>query len=166
MRALAELAIDTAAARGASYADVRVRDSRFRTLSTKNGQPGTIDESESAGLGIRVLAGGAWGFASTHDLSKEGVEAAAARAVEIARASALVKKKDVVLAPEQKIEAVWRMPIDKDPFEISMEDQLGPLFAADKELRAVKGVTLAETSMNFTRIEQYFASTLGSWLDT
>lgn len=162
MRKLAELAIDTASARGASYADVRVRDSRFRNLSTKNGQPGTIDERESAGLGIRVLADGAWGFASTHNLTKEGIEAAAARAVEIARASAMVKRKDVVLVPEQKIEAVWATPIDRDPFEVPIEEQLNLLFEADKIMRGVEGVTVAEGSMSFTRHKQFFASTLGS----
>ncbi len=162
MKELAGWALDTAKTKGASYADVRVRDMRFRNLSTKNGQVGAIGESESMGLGIRALADGAWGFASTDNLTRENVEATAARAVEIARASALVKKKDVVLVPEQKIEAMWATPIDKGPFKVSIEDQLNLLFAADKELRSVKGVTLAEASMSFTYIKQFFASTIGS----
>ena len=36
------------------------------------------------------------------------------------------------------------------------------LLAADREMRRVKGVTLAETSMQFRRLEQWYASTLGS----
>jgi TldD protein len=162
MRDWASLSLDTATKRGASYADVRVLDARYRNLSTKNGQVGTLDESESLGLGIRVIANGAWGFAATDRLTRDGVEAAAARAVDIARASAQVKKKDVVLAPEEKVEAVWRTPFEKNPFEVSIEEMLSLLFEADKEMRAVKGVTLAETSMSFTRLEKYFASTAGS----
>ncbi len=38
---------------------------RQRDLTTKNGQVGTLAQSESIGIGIRVLASGAWGFAST-----------------------------------------------------------------------------------------------------
>ncbi|MFQ5695372.1 MAG: PmbA/TldA family metallopeptidase, partial [Terriglobia bacterium] len=162
MKDWAGWALDTAGARGASYADVRVIDTRHRALSTKNGKVGTLSESESLGLGIRVIAEGAWGFASTDQLTRAKIEETAARAVSIARASARVKKKDVVLAPEEKIQAFWQSPIDKDPFEISLDTMLALLFRADEEMRRVRGVTLAEASMDFTRNEQLFASTLGS----
>ena len=52
-------------------------------------------------MSVRVIADGAWGFAASEDLSTCGVEATAARAVEIARASAQVKQEDVRLAPEK-----------------------------------------------------------------
>ncbi len=53
---LAGQALDTARVRGAKYADVRVMHLRQRDLTTKNGQVGTLAQSESIGLGIRVLA--------------------------------------------------------------------------------------------------------------
>jgi len=162
MREWAASALDTAKVRGATYADVRVLDVRARALSTKNGKVGTVAESESLGLGVRVIADGAWGFASTDRLTREQIEATAAEAVAIARASARVKKADVVLAPEQHITAVWQTPYEKNPFEVSLDVQMNLLFAADKELRSVAGVTLAETNMSFTRLEQFFASTEGS----
>ena len=83
---------------GAAYADVRVMHQRQRDLTTKNGQVGTLGQSETLGLGIRVIASGAWGFASTDVLTREGVAACAAQAVAIARASALAKKEDVQMA--------------------------------------------------------------------
>jgi TldD protein len=162
MQDRANWALETATARGASYADVRVMDLRQRDLSTKNGQVGTLAEAESLGIGVRVIADGAWGFASTDRLTREGVRACAAQAVAIARASALAKRHDVVLAPEQTYVDTWQNPYIKDPFRISMEQQLDLLFAADAEMRKVEGVTLAETSMTFRRIEQLFASTIGS----
>ena len=64
--------------RGATYADARVMDIRLRDLSTKNGQVGTLAESESCGIGIRVIARGSWGFASTDRLTREGIAACAA----------------------------------------------------------------------------------------
>src|ERR1700675_1444466 len=94
-------ALDTARLRGASYADVRVMHLRQRDLTTKNGQVGTLAQSESIGIGLRVLANGAWGFASTDRMTREGVAACVAQAVSIAKASALAKRGDVVLAPEE-----------------------------------------------------------------
>ena len=141
MQDLANLAIETAKKRGASYADVRVMDIRHRDISTKNGEVGTLAESESLGIGIRVIASGAWGFASTDRLTREGVQACAAEAVEIAKASALAKRENVALAPEKAYVDTWQNPFLKDPFRIPVEQQIDLLLAADKEMRRVKGVT-------------------------
>jgi TldD protein len=162
MKHIAEEALDAAVGRGASYADVRVIETRDRYVSTKNGKTGTISSSESVGAGIRVLAAGCWGFAATDDLGRRGLERAAALAVELARASAGAKDKDVVLAPEEKYETAWTSPCRIDPFSVPVEENLKLLLAIDAELRRNKGVTLAEASMVFTREHQFFASSLGS----
>src|ERR1700726_857419 len=162
MQDWANWAIDTAKRRGASYADARVMDIRQRDIGTKNGEVGTLAESESLGLGIRVIAGGAWGFASTDRLTREGVQACAAQAVAIAKASALAKRENVALAPEESYVDTWQNPFLKDPFRIPVERQIDLLLAADKEMRRVKGVTVAEASMSFRRVEQLFVSSAGS----
>jgi TldD protein len=156
------LALDTAKLRGASYADVRVMHLRQRDLTTKNGAVGTLAQSESVGLGIRVLASGAWGFASTDLLTRESVAGCAAQAVAIAKASALAKRGEVVMAPENTYVDSWQSPFRKDPFEIPLENQLALLLAADEAMRRVKGVTLTETDMQFRKIDSWFASTSGS----
>ncbi len=158
----AHIAVGTALVRGATYADARVMDIRQRDISTKNGAVGTVVESESLGIGVRVIASGAWGFAATDRLTREGVQACAAEAVSIAKASALAKTHNVVLASEQAYVDTWQSPFIKDPFRIPVERQIDLLLAADKEMRRVKGVTLAEGSMSFRRIEQFFASSIGS----
>ena len=155
-------ALETAKGRGASYADVRVMDIRLRDISTKNGEVGTLSESESLGVGVRVIASGSWGFASTDRLTREGVQACAAEAVAIAKASALAKIENVALAPESAYVDVWQNPYLKDPFRIPVERQIDLLLAADKEMRRVKGVTVAEGSMAFRRIDQLFVSSIGS----
>lgn len=162
MQELANNAIETAKRRGATYADARVMDIRSREISTKNGEVGTLSESESLGIGIRVVASGAWGFASTDRLTREGVQACAAEAVAIAKASALAKRGNVALAPEKAYVDTWQNPFLKDPFRIPVERQIGLLLAADKEMRNVKGVTIAEGSMSFRRIDQLFVSSIGS----
>src|SRR6202140_4716140 len=159
---LAIAALDTARLRGATYADVRLMHLRQRDLTTKNGQVGTLAQSESIGIGVRALAGGAWGFASTDRLTREGVSACAAQAVSIAKASALAKRGDVVMVPEDAYIDSWQSPFRKDPFELPLETQLALLLAADAEMRRVKGVTLTETGMQFRKIDSWFASSIGS----
>src|SRR5271170_6906665 len=120
MQEWANSAIETAKRRGASYADVRVMDVRHRDISTKNGDVGTLAESESLGIGIRVIAGGAWGFAATDRLTREGVQACAAEAVAIAKASSLAKTHNAVLAHEDSYVDTWQGPFIKDPFQIPL----------------------------------------------
>jgi len=162
MKDIAGWALDTAKAHGATYADVRVVDLRQRYLSTKNGRPAQVRESQSRGVGVRVVAEGAWGFSATDDLTRASVDRIAAHAVEIARASATAKKHDVRLAKELKIIDRWEAPCRIDPFSIPVSTCLELLLEVDRELRRVKGVTLAEASMDFRRIEQLFLSTAGS----
>src|SRR5512142_81717 len=162
MKQIAEWALNVAQGRGASYADARVVDERNRALTTKNGKVGSAASSESLGIGIRVIADGAWGFAATDDMRREPVEQTAARAVEIARASARVKRDALRFAPEKAAVADWSSPYRIDPFSTSVEQNIALLLAVDKELRAVEGVTLAETNLNFRRYEQWFYSTEGA----
>jgi TldD protein len=162
MKDISSWALNVATMRGASYADVRVADDRSRALSTKNGKVGGASDAESFGVSVRVIADGAWGFAASDDLSKAAVEATAARAVEIAKASARVKLHDIRLAAENAVTAEWTTPFRIDPFTTSVEENLELLLKIDAELRAVAGVTLAETNMNFRREEQWFASSEGA----
>src|SRR5271166_2621894 len=144
-------ALDAASVGAACYADARVVSMRSRSLTTKNGRVGHASESESLGIGVRVIAGGAWGFAASADLSRGAVEAAAARAVEIARASARVKREDVRLSREPVAVAEWTTPYKVDPFTTSVDQNIELLLKVDAEMRSVAGVTLAETGMNFQR---------------
>jgi TldD protein len=157
-----EHALETARLRGATYADVRVMHLRQRDLTTKNGEVGTLGQHESIGLGIRVVANGAWGFASTDQLTREGVAGCAAQAVAIARSSALAKKENVQLSPEGTYVDSWVGPCHKDPFEIPLESQLDLLLAVDATMHKVKGVTLSETDMQFRKIDTWFASSARS----
>src|SRR5215470_9235403 len=162
MKHIADWAIDVTKLRGASYADARIVQDRNRALATKNGKVSHVSEAESLGVGIRVIANGAWGFAAADNLSRAAVENTAAHAVGIAKASALVKQEDVRLAPEKPVTAEWTTPIQIDPFSLSVERNLELLFQIDLELCAVTGVTLAETNLNFRREEQWFVSSEGA----
>src|SRR5215467_9284068 len=110
MKDVLSWALDLATQKGASYVDARVVDDRSRSLATKNGKIGHASDAESQGIGIRVIADGAWGFAASDDLSRGAVESTAARAFAIARASARVKQVNVRLAAEKPVIAEWSTP--------------------------------------------------------
>jgi TldD protein len=165
MKDLALQALDAVARHKVTYADVRAIEIRDREITTKNGKAGHVSSNESMGLGIRVLRSGSWGFAATDDLSVEGIEAAAALAIEIAQASTAAQKEEVALAPEERYEATWISPFRIDPFSISIDQQLGTLLSVDKELLRVSGISMAETAMHFERRRQVFVSTIGSVID-
>ena len=119
MKEIAAWALETAKLRGASLAEARIVDERNRSLATKNGKIGSASDAESLGIGIRVIADGGFGFAATDDLSREGVQSCAARAVEIAKASATVKSQELHMVPEPAAKADWASPCKIDPFTIS-----------------------------------------------
>src|SRR6476619_2395288 len=69
MSDLTDRALDTASARGASYADVRSVRRLEESISIKTGRVEGVASGESEGFGVRVLVDGAWGFASSHVLT-------------------------------------------------------------------------------------------------
>ncbi len=162
MKQIASWALETARLRGASLCEVRIVDERDRALATKNGKISSAMDFETMGVGIRVIAEGAFGFAATEDLSREGMERCAAEAVAIAKASAKVKAGELRLAQEKPAKVDWASPCAIDPFSIPVEQNLDLLLKVDAELRAVTGITLAETNLNFRRYEQWFYSSEGS----
>ena len=162
MKELASWVLDTTAQGGADYSDVRIVNDRSRALATKNGKIGNASEAQSEGFSVRVLVDGAWGFASSADLGRGAAEATARRAIAIAEASSKVKQGGVRLAAEKPVTAEWTTPHLIDPFSTSLEENLGLLQKIDAELRAVSGVTLAETNLNFRREEQWFFSSEGA----
>src|ERR1039458_7442721 len=70
MKHVSNWALNIAAMRGASYADVRVVAQRSRALTTKNGKVGSASDAESVGMSVRAIADGAWGFAASAELGR------------------------------------------------------------------------------------------------
>lgn len=162
---LAHLAIDTALQLGASYADARIICLQQETIDIRNGNVHGLKQNLEIGIGIRVLVNGAWGFAGNPDLKKSKVELAVKRAVALARSSAYLYPKPVILNPLPAIVTSWRSPCEKDPFAISLEDKLALLLAAEAEMRTVKGIRLTEANMDFWKEWQVFVNTEGSEIE-
>ena len=164
MKELTDLALDTATRHGASYADIRIIHTENEAVYAKNEKPSRIDRSDDLGFGVRVIANGAWGFASSSEASKSEVEKIAALAVEIAKASATTTMEAVRLAPEKPHQDVWQTPVQIDPFKVGIEKKLDLLLKINSEIMKVKQNNVANSQMNFTREHQFFANTEGCFI--
>ena len=122
MDSLIARALDTAAARGASYADARMVETSQERYSVRTGVVDVISNDESLGMGVRVVVDGAWGFASTNTMTAEAVDQAAALAIEIARASATSGGPKVDLGTPVTSRGTYTTPIEIDPFTIAPEE--------------------------------------------
>ena len=162
---LADLALDSARAAGATYADVRVADYRRQAVSTREARVLNISDARDRGFGVRVIARGAWGFAASASVTKEEVVRVARQAVAIARANAALVSEPVQLAPVERHLAVWRAPIEKDSFEVPVRDKIDRLLAINAEALKVPGVSFASSSMSFVAEHKFFASTEGSYIE-
>lgn len=165
MKELTNLALDTATRLGASYADIRIIQTKYESVSAKNEKVSGIGKSENEGFGVRVIANGAWGYASSSLVTKSEIERIAAAAVDTAKASATLKKADVELAPEESYEDVWRTPFDKNPFDVPLETKIDLLLKINAEMMKVKGIKVASSRMGFKRELQFFANSEGSFIE-
>jgi TldD protein len=156
-------ALDAARAAGADYADVRVSRTRNQSISTREQRVTGIADNETAGLGVRVVARGALGFAATAELSRAEVERAARAAVAQARANRGALLRPVEFAPaEVHRDARWRSPIEIDPFTVSVEDKVALLLEANAAALAVRGARFATSSMAFVGEEKLYLNTDGA----
>lgn len=165
MKELVSRALDLARVLGASYADIRILRQKTEVITVKNGTVEGVSKDEDEGFGVRVLANGAWGFASSYRLEPGEIDRVTALAVRVARASALAKRAEVRLGPAVVSRGSYSTTVRIDPFAISMEDKIALLLRADAAMRSVKGVSLAESSLEFLAIEKLFASSEGSLVE-
>lgn len=165
MSDLARLALDTAIQRGADYADARLVEVAREDLHVKDSEVGALDRSESVGIGVRVLVRGGWGYAATDLLTRDGVAACAARAVDIGRASSSVLVAPVRLAPEPAHRATYSSECLVDPFAVPLERKLDLLVRCSEATKGVRGVTTAESFLSFLRRRTRFLSSEGADLD-
>ncbi|MBS2014948.1 MAG: TldD/PmbA family protein [Deltaproteobacteria bacterium] len=155
-------ALDAAKRAGATYADVRIVRRRTERISTREDHVVSIGAAETYGVGVRVVAFGAWGFASSATVEGASAEDAAQRAVAIARAARTASKRPVELAPAPVVKGSWRTAMQIDPFAVPLADKaafLLDLWPLVKDVRLVK-----YTNATFEALQEHkiFASSEGS----
>ncbi|MBN8887897.1 MAG: TldD/PmbA family protein [Rudaea sp.] len=162
---LADVALNAAKAGGASYCDVRIGRYLRQFVVTREDKVQNVVNTESTGIGIRVVAKGSWGFAATSDLSNDAVAKAAAQAVAIAKANARLRSEPVQLAPVKGVgDVAWKTPIVKNSMAVPIKDKVDLLLGVNAEAMKA-GASFVNSTLFLVNEQKYFASTDGSYID-
>ena len=165
VKALMEVALNTAKAGGASYCDVRVSARRQQNVGTRDKIVIGVGDTDTFGLGVRTLVDGAWGFAATSTLTKDSIANVTRLALEQAKANRASQLKPVILAPTPGNQVgEWKSPIKTDPFSVSIPEKVALLLAANEAAAKVKGVRQVQSSMFFLREEKTLMTSDGSYI--
>jgi TldD protein len=159
LRALVERALDAAHVAGASYADVRLSYTRQRTFASG------VSTREVLAVGVRALANGCWGFASSAVWSPDEVTRLGRTAVQQAKSTALGAPRVVELAPVPVVaNGSWVMPVRIDPFEVPPAEILDFQDALVRFTTRTPGAAVGQLVFEFLCQEEAFGSTEGSYL--
>jgi TldD protein len=164
-KALADVALNAATKAGASYCDVRIGRYLNQFITTRDLNVESVSNTESVGVGVRVICNGAYGFAATSDMSNDGIANAARQAVAIAKANVRLQTEPVQLAPVKGVgEVSWRTPYTKDWRTVAIKDKADMLLAANKA-GLDNGASFMQSRLFQVNQQKYFASTDGSYID-
>ncbi len=162
MEELRAAALNKAQALGASYADVRVVEKKTESIGVKNGEVESLTTGENAGFGVRVLFGGAWGFACSNRLDINEAIRVTETAVEVAVAAAATLAQPVKLTPVTAVRDQYISGFETDPFSVPLKDKIDLLLTADRIMREDAKVAVASGSIFTQREQSHFSSSEGA----
>ena len=164
-KALADIALNTAASNGASYCDVRIGRYLRQSIRTRENRVENVVNTESLGAGIRVIVQGTWGFAASSDISPDGIVKATQQAIAIAKANSASQTVPVKLAPVIGVgEVKWATPIQINAMTVPVKDKVDLLLAANAVAMA-EGANFINSQLFIVNEQKYFASSDGSYID-
>jgi TldD protein len=159
VRELCEHAVAAALGAGASYADARVVVRRSQVVGTRNRRVERLDDSETEGIGVRVLVDGAWGFACARRLDGSGAEDAARKAVAFAKAAPGGHGR--ALASVEPARGEYRILVDRDPFSVPVAEKVELCLQAEEGLQH-EDVKVTSASVRAQREHKFFVSSEGA----
>jgi TldD protein len=147
---------------GADYCDVRVVRTYGLALEVKDGELKKAVPGNEAGLSIRVLLDGAWGFSATSDLIWPQVDKTVVRAIDLARASSKNLREKIELHPAKilKTHETWQPGIN--PENVSIEEKFELISDMDKRIHEFENILTVTTGYSDTTKELHFQSTEGA----
>lgn len=158
-------AVEIMKAKKVVFGDIRIIEERVQNISVKNKEITELKDDTSCGFGVRVLVDGGWGFASSNEMRLKEVEKVVSKAIDVAKASSLCRNTKVKLAYEPPYQDIWKTPILKDPFEISIEKKIDILYSINEVLMKNQKIKIANSKMSFIKTHKYYASTDGSQIE-
>ena len=145
------------------FADVRFyEDDATEDLLLYDGNLETNAARRERGIGVRVLAGGAWGFAATADVA--ALDACLHRALANARAATALPGFRKQLGAPRPVTGSYQSPVTRDPFAEPLRDKLALLASIDAALQAAH-VTHRYVATTAQRRKVFYWNTEGTAID-
>ena len=157
--------VDHLRSKGVDYADCRYVRREKESLNVTDSNVDAMSRNLNVGVGIRVLNKGAWGFASTKDLTPGALKKTATLALKIANASAMTVKDKVLFAEQEAFVDHYKTEFKKDPFKVSTDDKINLLVSCTDILKNSKKIKTTQASMDFYKINKLFISTEGAEIE-
>jgi TldD protein len=162
---MADIALNAAKSKGASYADARIGRYLNQFITAQEERISNVVNTESYGVGVRVIANGTWGFAATSDMSPDSIAKTAEKAVAVAVANSKFQTDPVQLAPVESYgEVSWKTPIVKNALEVPIKDKVDLLMETNNAAMT-NGANYITSVLFLVNEQKYFASTEGSYID-
>ncbi len=163
LSSLSDAAISTAMSLGASHVDVRIERTRTGVLSLRDAKPETQSDETILGIGVRVIVNGAWGFASSPDLSADTAKRLANTAIAMARTSKPLSTEEVSLAPEPAYpNKTWVSSYEIDPFSVSDSERKDRLASLSSKLLASSTVNHTSAMTMYVKEQKHYADSNGT----
>jgi len=147
-----------------SRKDVDFCDARFErryslSIGVVNGELRYINTGVSEGVSIRVFIGGAWGYASTTDISWDSLKSAADRAYRNAKRLRGEKKLSLdAITTSMSV----RAPIKINPMDIDLGDKIDVLMTLDRAQReADSRIANSNSAYSESILSFHLANSLG-----
>ena len=162
-RRLGDVALARAQELGATHADFRFERNRYQYLGARDGNLQTASDAEDLGFAVRVVHGGAWGFASGVVLTDDEARRLADTAVAVARVAAAMTTTPVELAPEPVHDDVtWISGYDVNPLDVPTREKADLLVDWTERLRASSAVAHATAFLQQVQENKYYADLSGT----
>lgn len=155
----AEKSVQYAIQSGAQYCDVRAENMSTNGFLLENGQVEHFTSKAECGIGIRILADGAWGFYSVSNPdSLSGLQEGILDATKSARYYAQTKKYKVKLADSK----AYVDTIVSQAVVPSIEEMIGLALECDKMMHANKRIHKSSVHMHCDVFDKYFVNSDGA----
>jgi len=160
---VSDAAISTAKDAGASHVDVRIERTRTGLLSLRDARPETQSDESIAGVGVRVIVNGAWGFASSPETSVDVAKKLAMTAVAMAKTSKPLSTELVSLVSEPVYaNQTWVSDYEIDPFTVSDSDKKDRLADLSNRLLKSAGVNHTSAQTMYVKEQKHYADSYGT----
>ncbi|MFN4181817.1 MAG: TldD/PmbA family protein, partial [bacterium] len=144
MKDLARWVMENAEKAGIPYVEFRGESSENEEIYLKNGIPEKIERRSSEGIGIRVLWEGSWGFASSPVVGKRSAGALLRQALQLAQEAQKTQNEPDKLDDSPLADSDYITPVKEDPFRISLDEKIGILQEAHKQMMKAKEIVFTE----------------------